>query len=134
MKKDRAKKIAEVLNETDIWHSHGHGISMPVLRSSRIKLQIEDFGKDKDLSQKIRDYWALLSDHMVKVGARGVIHTNGRYKHLARNLELIKELQKNGIDMGPNYNLESPFSRPNPHNGSSKPAGSTLYAEPLNKI
>ena len=56
---------------------------------------------------------------------------NVNVSDLARNLELINELQKNGVDMGPNYNLESPFSRPNPHNGSSKPTGSTLYAEPL---
>lgn len=82
MKKTRAKKIAEILNETDIWHSHGHGISMAVLRSNRINLQIKDFGADKDLSQKIRDYWSLLSDHMEKLGVRGVIHVKGRYKHL----------------------------------------------------
>ncbi len=82
MKKARAKKIAEILNETDIWHSHGHGISMAVLRSNRINLQIKDFGADKDLSQKIRDYWSLLSDHMEKLGVRGVIHVKGRYKHL----------------------------------------------------
>lgn len=82
MKKARAEKIATILNDTDMWHSHGHGISMAVLRSRKVKLQIEDFGKDKDLSQKIRHYWALLSDHMEKLGARGVIHTKGRYKHL----------------------------------------------------
>lgn len=82
MKKARAQKIAETLNETDIWHSHGHGISMQVLRSRRIKLLIEDFGKDKILSQKIRDYWSLLTDHMQKLSSRGVIHTKDRYKLL----------------------------------------------------
>ncbi|MBN2316119.1 MAG: hypothetical protein JXM79_19485 [Sedimentisphaerales bacterium] len=83
MKKGRAKGIAEVLNDTDTWHSHGHGISMAVLRSQKINLKIEDFGKDKDLSRNIRDYWALLSDHMKKLGAPGVIHTKGWYKHLS---------------------------------------------------
>lgn len=82
MKRARAKEIAETLNETDIWHSHGHGISMDVLRSKRIKLQIEDFGKHKNLHQMIRDYWSLLSDYMEKVDARGVIHAKGRYRHL----------------------------------------------------
>jgi len=82
MKKARAKEIAETLNETDIWHSHGHGISMQVLQSRRIKLQIEDFGKNKILCQKIRDYWSLLTDHMKKLDSRGVIHTKDRYKLL----------------------------------------------------
>jgi len=81
LRKKRAREIAEKLNETDKWHTHGHGISMAVLRSKEIKLLIEDFGKDKGLSQQIRDYWALLSDHMEKIGAPGAIHVRSKYRH-----------------------------------------------------
>jgi hypothetical protein len=84
MKKARANEIAKKLNDTDKWHTHGHGISMAVLRSREIKLQIEDFGKDKKLHEQIRNYWALLSDHLGKIDAAAVIHTKGRYKPIWR--------------------------------------------------
>lgn len=83
MKKKRAREIADTLNDTEEWHTHGHGISMAVLRSRKIKLLINDFGKKKELHQQIRDYWALLADHMKKMGAGGVIHTKGSYKMLS---------------------------------------------------
>ncbi len=82
MKKARAREIAAKLNDTDKWHTHGHGISMAVLRSKEIKLQIEDFGRNKNLHQQIRNYWALLSDHLSKIDARAVIHTKDRYRPL----------------------------------------------------
>jgi len=81
MKKKRAREIAEKLNETDKWHTHGHGISMAVLRSREIKLLIEDFGENEGLSEQIRDYWALLSDHMEKLAAPGAIHVRNKYGH-----------------------------------------------------
>ena len=80
MKKKRAREIADKLNDTEEWHTHGHGISMAVLRSRAIKLLINDFGKKKELHQQIRDYWALLADHMKKMVAAGVIHTKNSYK------------------------------------------------------
>lgn len=82
MRRDRAREIAKKLNDTDKWHTHGHGISMAVLRSEEIKLEIEDFGKDKDLRKQIRDYWSLLTDYMGRMGHKGVIHVNKRYKPL----------------------------------------------------
>ena len=82
MKRQQARKIGKVLSNTDRWYTHGHGISMAVLKSKEIKLQIKDFGKDKVLQQKIRDYWALLLNHTGLLGARGFIHTKGRYMHI----------------------------------------------------
>jgi hypothetical protein len=79
MKRQRAREIGEMLSKTDRWYSHGHGISMAVLKSKEIKLQIKDFGEDKELHQKIRDYWALINNHMGLLNARGFIHTKGRY-------------------------------------------------------
>lgn len=83
MKKRRAREIAEKLNDTEKWHTHGHGISMAVLRSREIKLLINDFGKKKELHQRIRAYWALLADHMRKMAAGGVIHTKNSYTMLS---------------------------------------------------
>lgn len=78
MKRKRAEDIATVLNNTDKWHTHGHGISMEVLRRD-LNLKIDDFGEDPSLNDPIKNYDALLSDYMVKVGCRGAIHTVGRF-------------------------------------------------------
>jgi hypothetical protein len=75
MKKKRAEDIARALNRTDKWNSHGRGISMEVLRSEDIKLQIEDFGADARISQALRTYHKLIKDYASKVGSRHVLHT-----------------------------------------------------------
>lgn len=82
MKCERARGIAEKLNDPKIWHSHGHGISITVLRR-KLNLVIEDYGKDKELSELIRHYWGVLSDHKQKLRYKGVIHTKGRYTHFS---------------------------------------------------
>ena len=48
-------------------------------------------------------------------------------QELARALQILGELQKQGINIGPNYNLGSPFST-GPHGNKAKPAGSVLRA------
>ena len=78
MRKKRAKAIAKELNNPEKWHTHGHGISMEVLRRD-LKLLIDDFGEHPELSGKIKDYHSLLTDYMAKRGNRGVIHTIGAY-------------------------------------------------------
>ena len=55
---------------------------MAVLRSEEIKLEIEDFGKDKDLRKQIRDYWSLLTDYIATRPYKGAIHVKKRYKPL----------------------------------------------------
>ncbi len=47
-------------------------------------------------------------------------------QELARVLQILGELQKQGINIGPNYNLGSPFSQPEPHNAKPQPMGSVL--------
>ncbi|QDT77941.1 Serine dehydrogenase proteinase [Gimesia maris] len=78
MRKKRAREIAEDLNNTKNWYSHGRGISMEVLRS-KIKLQIDDFGETPSLKEAIRTYHTLLSHYMAVQGQKGVIHVNGKY-------------------------------------------------------
>ena len=82
LKEKRAKNIAAGLSDTRRWHSHGHGISMGVLQSE-LKLQIDDFGNDEELSTCIRNYQGLLSDYMSRRGLVGVIHRNGDFKPYA---------------------------------------------------
>ena len=73
MRADRAEEIAKMLNETKEWHSHSRGIPMEVLRR-KLKLLIEDFGENQVLNRAIREYYKLLNDYMMRIGASGAIH------------------------------------------------------------
>ncbi len=77
MKIQRAEEIGRELNNAEKWKVHGHGISMEVLRE--MKVTIDDFGQNADLSDNIRNYNELLSDFMIKIGAKGVIHFSGNF-------------------------------------------------------
>lgn len=78
MRKQRAHKIAAELNNPDRWHTHGHGISMEVLRRD-LKLLIDDFGANAEMSDNIKQYHGLMTDYMMKRGTKGVIHAVGTY-------------------------------------------------------
>jgi len=78
MRKLRALTIANQLNNPDRWHTHGHGISMEVLRQD-LKLIIGDFGANPTMRDGIRNYHSLLADYMTKRGNMGIIHTIGTY-------------------------------------------------------
>jgi hypothetical protein len=78
MRTRRASEIAKLLNKTDHWHSHGRGISMEVLRKD-LRLAIEDFGENPELRSKIRSYYKLLVDYMMRRRHQAVIHTNRQY-------------------------------------------------------
>jgi hypothetical protein len=79
MKKERAKKIGEELNNTKRWHSHGYGISLDVL-TKELNLLIDDYGAIQKRSDAIRAYHDLLDDYMSKRNDRGVIHVCGHYR------------------------------------------------------
>lgn len=78
MKVERAERIAEQLNDTDKWHSHGRGISMEVLRKD-IDLKIDDFESENSHGERIREYYNLLTDYMLKLGHGMSIHTVDDY-------------------------------------------------------
>jgi hypothetical protein len=82
MREKRAVQIAKDLNKTERWHVHGHGISMDVLRKD-LKLKIDDFGENPELDKKIRVYYDLLDDYMIKRGNKGVLHMDGLYQPFA---------------------------------------------------
>lgn len=82
MKKARAREIASKLNNPKRWNSHGLGINKQVLERE-LKLKIEDFGRDRQLSNGVREYHRLLVDYMSKRGHQGVVHT-------CQNCELLR--------------------------------------------
>ena len=81
LRRERAKQIAQELNKTTKWHVHGHGISMEVLQKDpKLKLKINDFGKNRDVENLIRAYYNLLDDYMVKRAYVGVLHTSETFQ------------------------------------------------------
>lgn len=78
MRKKRAEEIANELNKTEKWHSHGHGISMDVL-IKELNLWIDNYGANQALNEKVKRYYDLLDDYMMKQGTTGVLHINGYY-------------------------------------------------------
>jgi hypothetical protein len=76
MRKERAKEVAKVLGDASKWHSHGRGISMQELQAEDIKLQIQDFGKDHQLSMQIRNYHGLAVDFAAKQRIPAFIHSS----------------------------------------------------------
>ena len=82
MKKERARQIADKLQEVRIWNSHAMGISMKQLRE-QVGLKIDDFGQDVKLNESVRQYHRLLLDYMGKMGQAIGIHTRQGYNPLA---------------------------------------------------
>jgi hypothetical protein len=63
----RAKDIAAKLSNNKIWYSHGRMIGMNTLRSV-LRLDIDDFGLDTELSRSIRTYSDTLSEYLQRHG------------------------------------------------------------------
>jgi hypothetical protein len=60
-KKCRAEIIAKELGDTGTWKSHGRPINLQALKN--MKLKIEDFGTDTELTKHIRSYYEFLRDY-----------------------------------------------------------------------
>ena len=78
LRERRATEIAEKLSNPELWHTHGRGISMNVLRRD-INLKIEDFGKNSELNKAIQLYCRLLHDHMQRMRHAAVLHRRESY-------------------------------------------------------
>jgi membrane-bound ClpP family serine protease len=70
----RAEEIAAKLSDANLWKSHGRPINIDILENN-LKLRIEDFGKDKKLSNLIRTYYKLIVDYIRKYSANFFFHT-----------------------------------------------------------
>lgn len=78
MKQDRAVEIAEKLNDTERWHSHGYGISKDVLNKN-LKCLIDDLDDEPKKAEAVRSYYELLSDYMTKLSLEGAFHFRGMF-------------------------------------------------------
>ncbi|WP_174020686.1 ATP-dependent Clp protease proteolytic subunit [Agrobacterium fabrum] len=77
MKTKRAKEIADKLNNTKLWRSHGRGLSMDVVRNT-LNLVVEDYGTDPvhdELNKRVTAYYRLLKDYMGRRGWDIVVQT-----------------------------------------------------------
>lgn len=81
LRQSRALEVAQLLMNHQRWHSHGRPISMDVLRRD-VRLQIDDFGEDPELSRGIKEYHQFLTDYMGKIGVFGVVHGCGFFQSL----------------------------------------------------
>lgn len=66
-KEARAKEIADRLSDNKLWYSHGRMIGMNTLRRV-LRLDIDDFGSDKELGLSIRLYSDTLSEYLKRHG------------------------------------------------------------------
>jgi hypothetical protein len=74
MKERRAAEIAEKLNDTKKWRSHGRGLSLDVVEKD-LNLQVENFGQNPDLYPKVRAYYRLLQDYLSGKNQSVVLHS-----------------------------------------------------------
>lgn len=84
MKIARAAEIADKLNDTRVWRSHGRGISLAVARRD-LNLKIEDYGTEpqhSELNKRVSAFYRLLKDYMQRRGWSYAVHTReGRFVH-----------------------------------------------------
>ena len=74
MKEERARNIADLLNDTERWHSHGRAIDRKTLREE-VNLKIEDMESDKKLYEHVRTYFKLLEDYMHRENLISFVHS-----------------------------------------------------------
>ena len=65
-KQKRAEEIARDLSNNSIWHSHGRSIGIDTLTSS-LKLKIEDYSRDDELRELIRNYNDLICEYILRI-------------------------------------------------------------------
>ncbi len=77
-KEKRAREIANTLSDNKKWKTHGRPINMEIL-SNELKLKIEDYGADPELSKLIDEYYNHMTEYIGQ-------HKYGRFIHTRRVL------------------------------------------------
>lgn len=78
MKEERANEIADMLNNTERWHSHGRGINMSTL-INEINIKIDDYSTVQGLGPLVKEYFELLKDYMTREKIQTFIHTREHF-------------------------------------------------------
>lgn len=73
MREERAKEIAQKLNDNKRWKSHGRPINIEIL-TTELNLKIEDYGLRKDLFEAVDLYASLIKDYLEKQSKNICIH------------------------------------------------------------
>ena len=82
MKENRAREIADILNDPQRWHSHARSIHMETL-TNEIGLKIEDYAGIENLEKLLQSYMSLLRDYMLREKLPFFIHAEEffNYEH-----------------------------------------------------
>jgi len=72
-KEARATEVAAALSNHKRWHSHGRMIGMETLHRE-LRLDIDDFGANPDLSKAVRRYNDTFSDYLARQGTPNFIY------------------------------------------------------------
>ncbi len=72
-KQQRASEIASILSNNKLWHSHGRMIGLDTLRD-RLKLEIDDYSNEKELTASVRNYHDMLTDYVDRLGLQSYLH------------------------------------------------------------
>lgn len=78
MKKERAEKIANKLNDPNRWHSHERGINISTL-TDELNLKIEDYSENEKLSVTVKEYFNLLMDYLTRQNLISFVHTEEHF-------------------------------------------------------
>ena len=73
-KQERAKEIAEALNDHQKWYTHGSSIHKDILELD-LGLKINDYSEDSQLKQGVWSYFWSLVEYASKLGATSFIHS-----------------------------------------------------------
>lgn len=74
-KQARANEIARLLSNNAHWHSHGRMIGMQTLKAV-CRLEIDDFGNDKDLQSSVRRYNDTLTEYISRMDMRVFLYSS----------------------------------------------------------
>lgn len=75
-KKERAREIAEKLNDHEKWYTHGNSIHKDVLETD-IGLKIDDYSNKEDLKEAVWDYFWPMLEYVNKYNYSSFVQSRG---------------------------------------------------------